>query len=131
MKSFLTFIAFLSTVFVYGQESQPKDTIPFFYIDDTENYVYFPGGDSAFHSYLSANIVYPDSAWKNGIQGIVYVQFSIDTSGIISDVKIIKGLTPDIDAHVAQVISNMPTWEWIIKKRRKCTKTIPIKFTAK
>ena len=131
MKSFLIFFAILFSLNVQSQIVHNKDSSQLIYVDDIENYVYFPGGDSAFHSYLSNKLVYPDSIWENGIKGIVYVQFSVDTTGKISDVKIIKGLAPDIDKTVLSVISNMPTWQWTIKNRRKCIKTLPIEFTAK
>ena len=131
MKLFLSFITVLLFLTVQSQTAKNKDSIPFIYIDDTENYVHFPGGDSAFRLYLSDNIVFPDSIWEKGILGTVYVQFSIDTIGKISDAKIIKGLTPDIDKIVLSVMSNMPTWQWTITRRRKCIKTLPIVFTSR
>ncbi len=46
------------------------------------------GGLQALH----ANVVYPDQAYQEGIQGRVYVQFVVDESGRARDLTIAKGL---------------------------------------
>jgi len=101
-------------------------------IDDTELYVHFPGGDDELLKYINNNIHYPDSAIKAKVEGKVNVRFKIDTLGIISDIRIIHGLTTDIDNEVIYVISKMPNWVWddsIKKNRRRITeRTLPIIF---
>jgi protein TonB len=34
---------------------------------------------------------YPDRAYTKGVEGVVIVEFSIDTNGIVSDIKAIGG----------------------------------------
>ena len=44
-------------------------------------------------NFLRKNIKYPHSAMELGLQGIVYVSFVIDTSGLVTDVKVNKGIS--------------------------------------
>ena len=108
------------------------DNHPLIGFDDTELFVTFPGGDDEFLKYLENNIQYPDSAVKAKIEGKVYARFKIDTLGIISDIRIIQGLSTDIDNEVIRVISKIPDWVWDdrIKKNRRCLaeRTLPIIF---
>ncbi|MDX1430571.1 MAG: TonB family protein, partial [Rhodothermales bacterium] len=46
------------------------------------------GGLEALH----ANVIYPEEAYNEGIQGRVYVQFVVDENGRAQDVKIAEGL---------------------------------------
>ena len=131
MRTLLTFLTILLTLTVHSQVSQTKDTSHLVIADDTELFINYPGGNSAMYSYLQTNTIYPDSAKRNGIQGIVLVQFSIDSVGKISDIKIIKGLSADIDREVVRLISNMSDWQWDKRVKpcdRKFIKTLPIKF---
>jgi TonB family protein len=109
-----------------------NDTI-FPYIDDTELFVNFTGGQVALERYLSRNIIYPDSSRNMKIQGHVYVSFFIDEKGKISDAKIIKSVSSDIDKEVLRVVLTMPNWTWnkSLKKenRRKVKKYLGVYFS--
>jgi protein TonB len=132
MKTFLTFTAILFALCLYGQQPQHKDTNPKSGANGMDKFVHFPGGDSAAFAYFAKNIVYPDSARIKGIQGTVYVSLTIDSTGNISQAKILKGVSPDIDKEALRAVSNMPAWQWnktIKEKDRKCTMTLPIKFS--
>jgi len=54
---------------------------------------------------------YPDSAVRNGIQGRVLVDFIIDEKGKVTDVKVLKGVDPDLDDEAVRVISASPDWK--------------------
>jgi periplasmic protein TonB len=68
-----------------------------------------------------------------GIEGFVYVSFVIAKTGKISDIEIVKGLSPDINREVIRVISLMPDWIWHkgidLKERKHTKRTLPIKFS--
>jgi TonB family protein len=70
----------------------------------------FPGGEKALYKFLSDNISYPDSSIKAGIQGKVYTVFTVDTNGRLTDIRIVKGLSNDIDKEVIRIFSIMPNW---------------------
>lgn len=83
--------------------------------------------------YLSENIVYPDSARNNNIQGRVPVEFVVQENGDISNVKIpsTKRLGYGIEEEAIRVIKLMPPWQ-PGRQNGKCVKvyyTQPIAFT--
>ena len=52
----------------------------------------YPGGMEGLKKFLANNIKYPRSAEKYGIQGIVVLQFVVEKSGAISNVKVLKSV---------------------------------------
>lgn len=70
----------------------------------------FPGGGSALLTYLSRSIKYPVDAQENGIQGRVSCSFTIGTDGALSNVEVIRGIDPSLDAEAVRVINSMPKW---------------------
>jgi TonB family protein len=71
----------------------------------------FPGGDKALMEYIIANLVYPESAIKNKIEGRVIVRFVINSEGLVEDIAIQRSLDPACDREVIRLIENMPAWE--------------------
>ena len=70
----------------------------------------FPGGDAALMKYLSENIKYPEAAEKAGEQGRVVVNFIVEKDGAISNVNVVRSVTPTLDAEAVRVIKAMPKW---------------------
>lgn len=62
------------------------------------------------YKYLGNNIRYPSKAQKANIEGKVYVNFVIKSDGKIDQVKIIRGVSPELDDEAARVINSMPEW---------------------
>lgn len=71
----------------------------------------FPGGMQALMQYLADNIKYPVEAQRNGTQGRVITNFVINKNGSITDINIVRGIDPLLDAEAIRVISNMPNWK--------------------
>lgn len=70
----------------------------------------FPGGDTALGNFLTKNTVHPLLAIKNNVQGVVQMSFIIDTSGKVTEIKVIKGLGSGCDEEAVRVLSIMPNW---------------------
>jgi len=70
----------------------------------------YPGGDEAMKKYLTENIVYADQARKDKISGTVYVTFVVNEKGELQDVKVIRGVSPELDAEALRVVKSMPAW---------------------
>lgn len=68
------------------------------------------GGMPALMEYLSKNIKYPEAAMKKGIQGRGIVQF-VEKDGSITNVKILRGVDPELDKEAVRVVSAMPKWK--------------------
>lgn len=80
--------------------------------------------------WISQHIIYPESAFKNSIEGKVYVQFIINTDGSVSDPKILRGVCPVLDEEAKRVVLSMPPWEpgYQKGKRVRVSYTLPINF---
>jgi len=85
-----------------------EEVTPFYIVEDMPT---FNGGDMGeFWKYAMGEIRYPEVAAENGVSGTVYMQFTVSTSGRVTDVKVIKGVHPDLDEESIRVIKNSPKW---------------------
>jgi TonB family protein len=102
----------------------------FTYVDQMPS---FPGGDEGLYSFISKNIVYPETAQKAAVEGKVYVQFVIDIDGSVTDVKTQKRIGAGCDEEAVRVVKLMP--KWIPGKNKgiavKVRISLPIKFALK
>jgi TonB family protein len=62
-----------------------------------------PVFDGCLKKFVKNNIVYPNSAHKDSLEGIVSISFWIDTLGMTYDHKIVKGVRNDIDKEAIRV----------------------------
>lgn len=90
----------------------------------------FPGGQAALMQYLAKSIKYPTIAQKNKEQGKVIIEMVIGKDGSMSNIKVIKSISPTLDAEAIRVISNMPKWEPGMDKGKAISVeyTIPVTF---
>jgi TonB family protein len=89
----------------------------------TEEVPIFPYGD--VKAYLNKNIRYPQQAIDKGIHGRVIVQMVIDTLGNVTNVQVVRGISPELDEEAVRVVKSMPQW----KPGKRHNKTAPIKYT--
>jgi periplasmic protein TonB len=68
----------------------------------------FKGGDNDLKEFLSSHLQYPQEALKKGIEGDVWVQFTVNLDGSISDVQLYKGLGHGCDEEAIRVVKKMP-----------------------
>lgn len=70
------------------------------------------GGMNVFYQELAKEIRYPVNARKAGIEGRVFVQFTVDKDGSIEGVEVIKGVNPEIDAEAIRALKATPSnWQ--------------------
>ena len=70
----------------------------------------FRGGMTAMRQYIDDNFVYPDDAARRSVNGKMEVEFTIEKSGDVSYVSILKGLDFSIDEEVLRLLKAMPRW---------------------
>ncbi|WP_338792439.1 TonB family protein [Bernardetia sp. MNP-M8] len=90
----------------------------------------YPGGMDAFYKYVSKELNYPKQAKRMGIQGRVFVQFVVDKTGKLTDVKTVKGIGGGCDEEAERVLRESVRWA-PAKQRGKTVKVrmnIPIVF---
>jgi TonB family protein len=70
----------------------------------------FVGGEEARIRFLQANIHYPDTAVKSGIQGKVFVCFVVEKDGSLGNVRVLRGIGGGCDEEAVRVVKMMPRW---------------------
>lgn len=66
-------------------EDRPCGTFELVYAD-----AYFPDGEEALYKFFKENQQYPQEAFKQGEEGEVLIQFTIDEKGKATDPKILR-----------------------------------------
>jgi protein TonB len=91
----------------------------------------FPGGFDSFYKYLAQNIRYPASAVKDRIQGKVFLTFIVEKDGSLTDIKVIRSVSGDIDAEAVRVLRSSPKWKPGIQNGRpvRVQFAVPIDFS--
>ena len=108
------------------------------YAQFTDNKVYesaevmpeFPGGEVELLKFVAKRIKYPTEAQRKGAQGRVIVKFVVETNGSISNIHVVKGIDPLLDAEAIRVCTTMPTWAPARQEGKavRCYYTIPVTF---
>ena len=70
----------------------------------------FRGGNNALMEYLRQNVVYPEQARKDSVEGRVVVSFVIEKDGSITKPAVVRSLHPLLDAEALRVVAAMPKW---------------------
>lgn len=86
--------------------------------------------NEALYKFISNSIKYPDEARKNGIEGRVVLQFIVEANGELSDIKVINGVSPELDQEALRVMNTMNKWIPGYHKGKAVAVafTLPIKF---
>jgi TonB family protein len=67
----------------------------------------FPGGKSAFQNFIKENVIYPEEALLNKIEGLVFVKYTVNNIGEVVDVEVTKGIGFGCDEEAIRVIRLM------------------------
>lgn len=78
--------------------------------DMVEQAPQFPGGPQALMKWLGENVRYPVAAQEAGVQGRVICQFVIQADGTVGETKILRGVSPELDAEALRIVKAMPAW---------------------
>jgi len=93
----------------------------------------YPGGVSALLKFIAENTLYPEEAKIAKIQGKVIVRYVITKDGYVTNISVLKGVHPLLDAEAVRVVSLFPKWEPGFKggKPVDVWYTVPLTFTVK
>ena len=89
------------------QEEDPEAT-PFVVVEEMPM---FPGGDAELLKYIAEHTNYPEVAKENNIQGRVIIMFCVTSKGGVSQVSVLKGVDPELDAEAIRVVNTLPTFK--------------------
>ena len=85
----------------------------------------FPGGMGECMKFLARNMKYPVAAQKAKIEGRVIVQFVVDRDGSVNDIKVVRSISPELDAEALRVVGLMPKWN----PGKQRGKAVAVKYT--
>lgn len=67
----------------------------------------YPGGDEALKKYVADNTNYPAEAFAQHKEGVVFVSYIVEADGTISSAKVVRGVTPELDAEALRVVKSI------------------------
>lgn len=97
----------------------PEKEVPFVVVEEMP---LFPGGDVSLLRFIGENTDYPQDAKAENIQGRVIVRFCVTSVGEISQVSVIKGVSPDLDEEAIRVVKTLPRFT----PGRQAGKPVPV-----
>jgi TonB family protein len=92
-----------------AKSANTNEPVPFALVETKPK---FQNGDPqiTFKNWVSSQIKYPEAAVKAGVQGHIILQFTVDKTGNVKNVKVMKSVHPDLDAEAVRVIESSPAW---------------------
>lgn len=101
---------------------------------NVEVYPSFPGGAKGLQEYFDKNLVYPQQASEDGVDGTVNVMFTVDETGKLTDPHIMgDALGYGLENEALRVVKTMPAWNpgKLKGKNVKTHFTLPVSFELK
>lgn len=93
---------------ILGMDGGEGGDEPFFFVETMPT---FRGGDiNKFRDWVQKRTNYPQEAIDRKIQGKVFLTFIVETSGSVSNVTVVRGVDPLIDAEAVKAIQSSPDW---------------------
>ena len=118
MRIYLIFLAILCFISSPAQDQvfEKETRVIIGYTDSTRvtEPVYLaprdPGALRDMFRFIGELLVYPEEALAEGIEGIVYVDFTVEPDGSRSDMRIVRGIGGGCDEEAMRVIDLFPNW---------------------
>lgn len=66
------------------------------------------GGNAAIVAAIQKATKYPRMAQNNGVEGRIFVSFTVNAEGDVSDVKVVKGLGSGLDEETIRAVKTLP-----------------------
>ena len=110
------------------EEVIEEEAIPFQLVEEKPS---FMGGDAnEFSKWVNQRLVYPEIAKENGVQGRVTLQFTVESDGRVTNVKVLRGVDSSLDQEAVRVVSSSPKWTPGKQRDRavRVTYTFPVIF---
>lgn len=130
MKRFLLLLSaiFLTNIAFCQDEVKVSDDEAIFFVVEVQPE--FPGGMDSMYAFIQKNLIYPEKAKAEGIEGRVFITFTIEKDGSVSNVKILRGIGGGCDEAAKEVIEKMPKWKPGTQRGKpvRVQFNLPIKF---
>lgn len=126
---FVLLIAILKTASISAQTEASATNV-----DKSPATAYLPDRNAHFPNlseYLGKNLVYPELAHENSLEGTVKAEVLLNEAGKVTEVRILKGLDSIIDNPVIQMLREMPHWTPAVRNGKTVPQRliVPVKFS--
>lgn len=135
MVSILTVLLISSILFVQGCKREPvASTTPTTQAATKETIYAFadkmPENTVDLTTFIGKNLVYPEQARKNGIEGRVVLKFVVNKDGNVQDIQVMRSPDTLLSGAAIDVVKKMPLWKPGEKDGQKVNvyMTLPISF---
>ena len=110
--------------------SSSDDVVAYHDCDQKPVFLNNPDPGQFLQKWVYQYLKYPESAVKRGIQGRVMVEFIIEKDGKVSNVRVVKGVSDDLDSEAVKVVSASPKWKpgRVKGNKVRTSITIPVEF---
>lgn len=90
----------------------------------------YPGGEAALMEFIRESISYPPEAADRNAEGRVIVQFVVDKTGQVGDVKVVRSVDADLDREAVRVVQTLPAFTpaFRLGKPVSVWYTLPVNF---
>ena len=120
---------FTSTFAQYEKPEEVEEKSIYQFVDEEPQ---FPGGIQGMTKFIQRNLVYPQVAIENNLEGKCYVKFIVDKKGNVKKAVVERGVAgcPECDAEALRVVNMMPRWKpgKVGKKKVNCYFRLPINY---
>ncbi|HAK78126.1 MAG TPA: energy transducer TonB [Runella sp.] len=84
----------------------------------------FAGGINGLRTFLMNNLRYPSQAQRSNVQGRVYLSFTVEPDGSLSNINVTRGVGFGCDEEAVRVMKLMPKW----KPGKQSGRAVRVKF---
>ena len=115
---------------VPGRGSSYDDVVPFYDCDQRPVFLHSSDPKIFLEKWVYQYLKYPVEAIRDGVQGRVMLYFIIEKDGRVTDVRVVKGVSEELDAEAVKVVSASPKWKpgRLNGNRVRVSLTIPVEF---
>lgn len=112
------------------KRAEKDNVVPYYDCDRKPTFLGSSDPKVFLEKWVYQYLKYPDNALKNGIMGRVQVDFIINEKGKVTEVKVLKGVDPDLDDEAVRVISASPDWKpgYVKGEKVKSEMTLYVEF---
>lgn len=110
---FIMFISLPSLAQHYLEVNPMKEEAGFTLV---EKWPMYPNGEQGVLEHIKNNLIYPEEALKDSIQGQVVIKYLVETSGRVGEIEILQSAHPLLDKEAERIIQTMDKWKPAIQR---------------
>lgn len=113
-----------------NKKTEIEGVVPYFDCDQRPQFFGSSDPRHFLREWVYQYLKYPGSALQQGIQGTVMVEFVIEKDGKVTGVRVLKGVSDELDAEAVKVVGASPKWKpgKVNGNKVRSSISIPVEF---